>query len=77
MNCPRRHRADKAGDFIGKGHLGGDQEGKGTQEDCSSTWLTVSGFMMVGLVFRLSLANHSDSGSFLVAHTSVSQAEFQ
>ena len=27
----------------------------------------------MGLVFRLSLANHSDSGSFLVAHTLLSQ----
>ena len=29
-------------------------------------WLTVSGFMVMGSVFRLSLANHSDSESFLV-----------
>ena len=35
--------ADKAGDFIGKGHPGGEQQGKGTQEDCSATWLAVSG----------------------------------
>ena len=27
--------ADKARDFIGKGHPGGEQEGKGTQENCS------------------------------------------
>ena len=67
MNCPRRHTcADKARDFIGKGHLGGEQEGKGTQENCSVTWLAVSGFMVMGLVSRLSLANHSDSESFLV-----------
>ena len=30
-------------------------------------WLAVSGFMIMGLVSGLSLANHSDSGSFLVA----------
>ena len=30
--------------------------------------LIVSGFMMIGLVYRLSLANHSDSESFPVAH---------
>ena len=30
-------RADKARDFIGKGHPGGEHEGKGTQEDCSAT----------------------------------------
>ena len=28
---------------IGKGHLGGEQEGKGTQENSSATWLAVSG----------------------------------
>ena len=27
---------DKAKDFIGKGHWGGEQEGKGIQENCSS-----------------------------------------
>ena len=30
-------RADKARDFIGKGHLGGEQQGKETQENCSAT----------------------------------------
>ena len=42
--------ADKARDFIGKGHLGGEQEGKGTQENCSDAWLAVLGFMVMGLV---------------------------
>ena len=65
--------ADKARDFIGKGHPGGEQEGKGTQENCSATWLAVSGFMVMGLVSGLSLANHSDSESFLVVHTLFSQ----
>ena len=51
-------RADKARDFIGKG----------TQENCSAAWLEVSGFMVMGLVSRWSLANHSNSESFLVAH---------
>ena len=36
-------------------------------------WLSVLGFMMMGLVSGLSLANHSDSESFLVAHASLSQ----
>ena len=40
---------------------GGEQQGKGTQENSSVTWLAVSGFMVMGLVSRLSLANHSDS----------------
>ena len=49
---------------MGKGHLGGEQEGKGTQQNCSAT-----NFMVMGLVSRLSLANHPDSESFLVVHT--------
>ena len=60
--------ADKARDFIGRRHLGREQQGKGTQESCSATWLTVSGLMVMGLVSGLSLANHSDPESFLVAH---------
>ena len=35
-------------------------------------WLPVSGFMVMGLVSRLSLANHSDSESFLVVHALLS-----
>ena len=66
-------RVDKARDFIGKGHPGGEQEGKGTQESCSAVWLAVSGFMVMGLVSGLPLANHSDSESFLVVHALFSQ----
>ena len=44
--------ADKARDFIGKGRPGGEQEGKGTWENNSVTWLAVSGFMVMGLVSR-------------------------
>ena len=33
--------AGKARDVIGKGQPGGEQEGEGTQENCSVTWLTV------------------------------------
>ena len=40
---------------IEKELLGGEQQGKGTQENCSAIWLTVSGFMAMGLVSRLSL----------------------
>ena len=28
-------------DFIGTEGPGGKQQGKGTQEDCSATWLTI------------------------------------
>ena len=45
--------ADKARDFIGKGHPGGEQEGEGTQENCSATWLTVLGFYGDGISFRV------------------------
>ena len=48
--------ADRARDFIGKGRPGGDQQDRGTQENCSATWLTASGFMLMGLVSGLSLA---------------------
>ena len=51
--------------------------GKGTWVESSrvspATWLTVSGFMVMGLVSGLSLADHSDSESFLVVHTLFSQ----
>ena len=84
MNCPRRHTYwYKAKDFIERGCSRGEQQGKGTQEDCSASWLPVSGFMVMGLVSGLSLANHlarahiwSNSGPFL-AHTSLSQVGFQ
>ena len=49
-------RADKVRDIIGKGRPGREQEGQGAQENCSATWLTVSGFMVGGLVSGLSLA---------------------
>ena len=58
---------------MGKGLPGGEQEGKGTQENYSASWLTVSDFMVMGLVSRWSLANHSNSESFLVAHALLSQ----
>ena len=63
----------KEGNLIGKGCLGRQQDGKGAQEDCSAMWLGVSGFMVMRFVSGLSLANHSDSGSLLVAHTLLSQ----
>ena len=73
MNCPRRHICWQRKIFIGKGCLGGEQLGKWTQENCSATLLTVLGYMVMRLVSRLSLASHSDSESFLVVHTLLSQ----
>ena len=53
--------------------LGKDREQQGTQENSSVTWLAVLGFMVMGLVSGLSLANHSDSEPFLVVYTLFSQ----
>ena len=38
--------------------MSGEQQGKGAQENCSTMWLAVSGFMVIGLVSGLSLASH-------------------
>ena len=55
--------------------LGGELESKGNQEDSSA--VVVPGFMVMGLVSGLSVVSHSDSGSFLVAHTMLSQGGCQ
>ena len=55
----------------------GEQRGKGTQENRSATWLTVSGLMVMGLASGLSLANHPYSGSFLETHRLLSQDRSQ
>ena len=39
-------------------HLGGEQQSKGTLANCCATWLAVSGFMVMGLVLGVWLANH-------------------
>ena len=59
--------------FWGIGRPGGEQQGKGTQENCPTTWLVVLGFMVMGLVSGWSLASHSNSESFLVGQASLSQ----
>ena len=51
----------------------GTQEPRNPGQNCSVTWLAVSGFMVMRLVFRFSLANHYDSESFLVVHALLSQ----
>ena len=48
--------ADRARDFIGKGRPGREQQGEGTQEDRSATWL--AGFMVMGFVSGFPLASH-------------------
>ena len=57
--------------------MGRERQGRGTRENCSVTWLVVSVFMVMGFVFGLSLANRSDSESFLVVHTFFSQDRCQ
>ena len=56
-----------------EGAPGREQQGKWTREHCSATWLTVLGFMVLGLVSGLSLARCFDLGSFLVAHAEQNQ----
>ena len=43
---------------IGKRLPGREQKRKGTQVNCSATWLTVSGVMVMGLVSGFSVASH-------------------
>ena len=69
MNCPRRHMCWQSKRFYWERAPGWSN---GTQNS-SATWLEVSGFTVMGLVSGLSLANHSDSESFLVVHTLFSQ----
>ena len=63
--------------LLGRGAPGREQQGKGSQENCSAMWLAISGFTVMELVSRLSLANHSDLESFLLAQASLSQDGFQ
>ena len=51
--------------------------GQGNPGELLCTRLAVSGFMVMELVSGFSLANHSDSGSFLVAHPLLSQDRFR
>ena len=46
-------------------HQGGEQQGKGTHENCYATWLRVLGLTVIGFISGLSVANHSDLESFL------------
>ena len=47
--------------LLGRGSQAESSRVKGTQENCSPTWLAVSGFMVMGLVSGWSLANRSNS----------------
>ena len=64
---------------LGRGARAESSRGRGLRRTAlpRGSQVTVSGFMVMGLVSRLSLANHSDSGSFLVVHALFSQDECQ
>ena len=57
MNCQGDTHADKARELIGKGHPGGDEEGKEKLKAFSAIWLPLASFMVRKLVLQLSLAN--------------------
>ena len=59
----KKHSADKARDFIVKGHPSGEQEGKWTQETCLPCGL--QSLVLGDIMSRFSLINHSGSRSFL------------
>ena len=78
------HVLTKQKTLLGRGSQSENSRVREPRRTALPSWLTVSGFMVMGLVFRFSLANHlacahiwSDSGSFLVACTSLSQDGFQ
>lgn len=71
--CLGRPLADKARGVAGKGRLGGELAGQGVPGNGSASWLRALGFMVMGLVWGLSLASRSDTGAFLVACASLSQ----
>ena len=64
--------AEKARDFIGKGHLESSRV-REARRTALPIWLTILGFMVMGFVFWLSLTNHPDSESLLVGDALLSQ----
>ena len=67
------HMLTKQEILLGKSVWVESSRVKGTQENCSAMWLTVSSFMVIGFISGLSLANHSGSESFLVVQDLFSQ----
>ena len=54
--------------LLGKDTRGESSRVREPRRTALPAWLAVSGFMVMGLVSGWSLANHSNSESFLVAH---------
>ncbi len=59
--------------LLGKGTWAESSRVREARRIALSHGFAVSGFMVMGLVSEWSLANHSNSGSFLVAQVSLSQ----
>ena len=56
MNCPSRHQCWQSKRLDWGGAAGGQHQGKGSQEDCSATWLKnlrFNGISFMGLVMEL------------------------
>ena len=66
------HVAEKTRDFNGKIHLESSRV-RESRRTALPMWLTILGFMVMGLVSWLSLTSHSDSESLLVVHPLLSQ----
>ena len=78
MNCPRKHICWQSKRLYWvKGTRVESSRVREPRRTAVSTWLAVSGFMVIGLVSALSLAKHSDSESFLAVQSSLSQARCQ
>ena len=75
MICPRRHRLTKQETLLGKGARVESSRVREPRRRAlpHGSQLAVSDFMVMGLVSGLSLANHSDSKSFLVVHALFNQ----
>ena len=67
------HVLTKQESLLGKGTRLESSRVREPRRSALPLWLTVSGFMVMGLVSEWSLANHSNSESFLVVHISLSQ----
>ena len=59
--------------LLGKGPRVESSRAREPRRTALSRGFAVPGYMVLGLVSRLSLANHSDSESFLVVHALFSQ----
>ena len=68
INCPRRHTLKRQEILLGKSTWAESSRVREPRRIALSHGFAVSGFMVMVLVSELSLANYSDSESFLVVH---------